>query len=44
MFDMSDLIIELYSTQKPCTFSIFYLITSLDTVELNPLEILRTQN
>ena len=42
MFNMSDLSIELKSTEKSYTFP--FKDTSLDSVALNPLEILPRQN
>ena len=42
MFNMSDLSIEFYSTEKPFTFPL--KDNSLDSIALNPLEILPRQN
>ena len=42
MFNMSDLSIELQSTEKSYTFP--FKDNSLDSVALNPLEILPRQN
>ena len=42
MFNMSDLLIELKSTEKSYTFS--FKDTSLDLVLLNPLDVLPRQN
>ena len=42
MFNMSDLSIEWYSTEKSCAFP--FKATSLDSVALNPSDILPKQN
>ena len=42
MFNTSDLPIEIKSTEKSCTFP--FKITSLDSLALNPLDLLSRQN